>query len=147
MIDEAPRGNDTTALDRQIASAVAEIDTLTSEVQDLLAISIEEKSVMARRNLKEREQDLADTEERLRELRERRDNLARAGVFRRLEAIERTLHATPLNRPKANAALREAIERIVMFPNEGRAEVCWRHASEPQDTVLMTNRFEWGRAL
>jgi len=116
-------------------------------VQDLLAISIEEKSVMARRNLKQREQDLSETEGRLRELRERRDNLARAGVLRRLEAIERTLHATPLNRPKANAALREAIERMVMFPNEGRAEVYWRHASEPQDTVLMTNRFEWGRAL
>jgi DNA invertase Pin-like site-specific DNA recombinase len=147
MIDEAPRGNDTTQLDAQIASTQAEAAMLTSEVQDLLTISIEEKSAIARRNLKQREQDLADTEERLQTLKERRDSLAKVGVRRRLDAIERALHAEPLDRPKANAALREAVERIVIFAAEGRAEVHWRHASEPQDTVLVTRRFEWGRAI
>ena len=147
MIDEAPRGNDTTALDRQIASAEAESDMLMSEVQDLLAISIEEKSVIARRNLKQREQDLANTEDCLRELRERRDTLASTGVLRRLEAIERTLSATPLDRHAANKVLREAMERMVIFAAEGRADIYWRHASEPQEAVLMTSKFEWGRAL
>ena len=147
MIEEAPRGNDTTELDKQITTADAEANMLMSEVQELLAISIEEKSVAARRNLKQREQDLADTEERVRVLRERRDRLARVGVLRRLEAIEQTLRENPLNVPKANLALREAIERMVIFPAEGRAEVYWRHASEPQDTVLHTNRFDWDRSV
>jgi hypothetical protein len=147
MIDEAPRGNDTTELDKQIAMLDAEAMMLTSEVQELLAISIEEKSTVARRNLRQREQDLAAAEERLRALRERRDRLAKTGVVRRLEAIEETLRDEPLYVPKANAALREAIERMVIFPAEGRAEVLWRHASGPQETVLMTSRFDWNRSL
>jgi Recombinase/Recombinase zinc beta ribbon domain len=147
MIEEAPRGNDTTELDKQIARTDAEATMLTSEVQELLAISIEEKSHAARRNLKQREQDLADTEERIRALRGRRDRLAKVGVLRRLEAIEQTLSETLLDVPKASAVLREAIERIAIFPAEGRAEIYWRHASEPQETVLMTSRFDWDGSL
>jgi hypothetical protein len=73
--------------------------------------------------------------------------LAKVGVLRRLEAIEQTLREEPLNVSKANAALREAIEHMVIFPAEGRAEVLWRHASEPQETVLMTSRFDWRRSI
>jgi Recombinase zinc beta ribbon domain len=68
MIDEAPRGNDTAELDKQIASSDAEAMMLTSEVQELLGISIEEKSAAARRNLRQREQDLVAVEGRLRAL-------------------------------------------------------------------------------
>jgi Recombinase zinc beta ribbon domain len=147
MISEAPRGNDTTELDKQIASSDAETMMLTSEVQELLGISIEEKSAAARRNLREREQDLAAVEERLRALRERRDRLAKVGVLRRLEAIEQTFREEPLNVSKANVVLKEAIEHMIIFPAEGRAEVLWRHASEPQETVLMTSRFDWRRSI
>jgi DNA invertase Pin-like site-specific DNA recombinase len=142
-IKEAPRGNDTADLERQIDMADAETDWLVSEVQELLAISIEEKSAAARRSLKEREQDLTNTEQRARALRERRDRLATAGVLRRLEAIERVLLETPLDVRKANTALREAIERMVMFPAEGRLDICWRHSDDPQDTIFSTNRFDW----
>jgi DNA invertase Pin-like site-specific DNA recombinase len=142
-IEEAPRGNDTTELERQIAMADAEASVFITEVQELLAISIEEKSTAARRKLKQREQDLVDTEDRARALRERRDRLAKAGVLRRLETIEQTLRETPLDVRRANMALREAIERVVMFPAEGRLDVYWRHADEPQETILMTSRFDW----
>jgi len=144
-IGEAPRGGDTSELDKQIVMADAEATMLMSEIQELLAISIEEKSAAARRNLKQREQDLADTEERIRALRERRDRLAKAGVVRRLEAIEQTLLEIPLDVPRANVVLREAIERMVMFPDEGRLFIHWRHADEPQDAVLTTSRFDWNR--
>jgi hypothetical protein len=30
-----------------------------------------------------------------------------------------------------------------MFPAEGRLDIYWRHADEPQETVFMTSRFEW----
>jgi hypothetical protein len=116
---------------------------LTVEVQELLAISIEERSIAARRNRKQREQDLANTEERARALRERRDRLAKVGVLRRLDAIDRTLHETPLDVRRANMVLREAIERMVMFPAEGRLDVYWRHVDGPQGTLLMTSRFDW----
>ena len=142
-IEEAPRGNDTSDLDRQIAMADAEALMLTSEVQELLAISIEEKSAAARRNLKQREENLRNTEDRSRTLRERRDRLAKTGVLRRLDAIERTLRETPLDAPRANAVLREAIERMVLFSHKGTLAIHWRHADEPQEAVLMTSRFDW----
>ena len=116
---------------------------LNGELQELLAISIEEKSITARRNLKQRETDLGDTEERARALRERRDRLAKAGVLRRLVAIDQTLRETPLDVRRANMVLREAIDRMVMFPAEGRLDLHWRHADEPQDAILMTSRFDW----
>lgn len=53
--------------------ADAEALMLTSEVQELLAISIEEKSAAARRNLKQREENLRNTEDRSRTLREHHD--------------------------------------------------------------------------
>jgi len=143
IIDEAPRGRDTADLEQQIAVADAETDALYSEVQDLLAISIEEKSAAARKNLSRREADLTDAEERARRLRARRDQLATTAVRRRLSAIEQAFTEEPLDILKANAALREAAERMVLFPAEGRIEIYWRHADQPQEAVLYTRKFDW----
>jgi DNA invertase Pin-like site-specific DNA recombinase len=143
IIDEAPRGKDTAELEQQIAKADVEADVLFDMAQELLAISIEEKSAAARKSLSEREAALADAEERVRRLRERRDKLATASVRRRLSAIEQALTERPLDVHKANAALREAAERMIIFPAEGRIEIYWRHADEPQDAPLHTRKFDW----
>jgi DNA invertase Pin-like site-specific DNA recombinase len=143
IIDEAPRGKDTAELEEQIAKADVAADALFDMVQELLVISIEEKSAAARKSLSEREAALADAEERARRLRERRGQLATAAVRRRLSAIEQALTEQPLDIHKANAALREAIERMVIFPAEGRIEIFWRHADQPQDAVLLTRKFDW----
>src|SRR5262249_15731117 len=143
-IDEAPRGKDSAELDKEIANADAEADMLVDEVQELVAITMEEKSAAARKTLSQREADLANAGDRARTLRERRDQLATASVRRRLDAIEQTLTENPLDVQRANTILREAIERMVMFPAEGRLVIYWRHAHQPQETGLFTSRFDPG---
>lgn len=142
-IHDAPRGKDTGDLEEQIRIAEANADGLFDQVEVLLEVSIEEKSAAARRALKEREQSLASVQELARNLRERRDRIASAGVLQRLEAIENILTQSPLNIPRANAVLRDAIERMVMFPPEGHLDVYWRHAVEPQRTTFGTSRVDW----
>jgi len=145
MIEEAPRGADTSALEAEIANAEAEVAVLFSEVQELLNLSIEEKSAAARKSLRQRERDLAEADERARVLRERRDNQTSEGVRRKLETIERALLATPLDVRTANTVLREAIQKMVMVPSEGRMFVYWRQAEAPQEIIFMTRRFQWER--
>jgi hypothetical protein len=43
----------------------------------------------------------------------------------------------------ANKALRGAVRRMVMRPQEGRLEIHWHHAEEPQETAFITSRFDW----
>jgi DNA invertase Pin-like site-specific DNA recombinase len=143
LIDEAPRGKDTADLEREIAMADGEIDARLDKVQELLALSIEEKSVAARSNLKRNEQELTEAEERARALRARRDRLATIGVLRRLQAIEATLTETPLHPARANKVLREAVAKMIMLPAEGLISVYWRHADEPQEMFFATSRFDW----
>jgi DNA invertase Pin-like site-specific DNA recombinase len=144
VIDEAPRGKDTAELERQIGMADGAVDALFDEVQELLTISIEDKSAAARKTLSQREEDLAKATEHLRALRERLDRTTTAGVRRRFETIEQTFtQKGPLDAQRANAVLREAIERMVTFPAEGRLDICWRHADEPQEVVFITSRFDW----
>ena len=44
---------------------------------------------------------------------------------------------------EANKALRGAVRKMVMRPQEGRLEIHWHHANEPQETVFITSRFDW----
>jgi hypothetical protein len=60
-----------------------------------------------------------------------------------LEAVETTLSEKPLNVAKANSVLREAIDRMVMFPTQARLDIYWRHAGESQETNFGTSRIEW----
>lgn len=143
MIHEAPRGTDTAALDDQIRRQETTVDAGEDRLNELLMMAVTDKSRAARRNLAECERELEAARERLRELRTRRDSMASAGVVRRLEAIEQGLTEKPLDVPKVNRALREAVERIVMHPAEGRLEVYWRHADEPQEVPFHTARFKW----
>jgi len=42
-----------------------------------------------------------------------------------------------------NKALRGAVRKMVMRPQEGTLDIFWHHANEPQETVFMTSRFDW----
>ena len=44
---------------------------------------------------------------------------------------------------EANKALRAAVRKMIMRPQEGRLEILWHHAEEPQETVFITSRFDW----
>ena len=66
----------------------------------------------------------------MRDLRTRRDALARPYVQRRLDALSKALRRKSLNVVEANRALKEAVSKIVLDPEAGRLAIYWQHAPE-----------------
>jgi hypothetical protein len=75
---------------------------------------------------------------------ERRDTLISTNVKMRLAAVEKALTKDPMDTEEANKALRGAIRKMVMRSQEGRLDILWHHAEEPQETLFITKRFDWG---
>lgn len=142
-LDEAPRGNDTAALNDKIAQLQVEIDAGEDRVTELLGLAISDKSRAARQELREAEQELAGAQEALREALERRDTLTSTNVLNRLAAVERALTAEAMDTEEANKALRGAVRKMTMWPQEGRLDILWHHVEEPQETRFLTTRFDW----
>lgn len=140
LVEDAPRGIDAAALEAEIEQRANENWALVDQVRELADIAATEKSDGARRLLREREVELTKAEERLRELRARRDTLAGVGVLRRLEAIERALTREPLNVSEANKSLKQAVSNIVMDAERGTLTVYWHHADDPSDPIFFTSR-------
>ena len=74
---------------------------------------------------------------------ERRDTLTSTNVKIRLAAVEKALTREPMDTEEANKALRGAVRKMIMRPQEGRLDILWHHAEEPQETLFFTSRFEW----
>jgi hypothetical protein len=91
LVDEAPRGRDTAEIEAEIQHKETLVWVLEDEAEELADIAATEKSEVARRRLREREQELVEIREHLRLLRTRRDTLATASVQRRLAAIEKAV--------------------------------------------------------
>jgi DNA invertase Pin-like site-specific DNA recombinase len=144
VLDEAPRGNDTTEMDDRIGQLKVEVDAGQDRVRELLELTITDKSRAAKQALNAAEQELEDTEENLRKQLERRDTLTSTNVRLRLAAVEKALTGETIDTEEANKALRGAVRRMVMRPAEGALEIQWHHADEPQEVGFVTSRFEWG---
>jgi hypothetical protein len=142
-LKNAPRGNDTAQLDAQIEQLSIEIDAGEDAVKELLEYAITEKSKAARDSLKNAEAELDALRETLRKTAERRDALASTNVTTRLAAVQKALTRKPMDTVEANKALRGAIHKLVMRPQEGRLDILWHHAEEPQETLFHTSRFDW----
>jgi multidrug efflux pump subunit AcrA (membrane-fusion protein) len=106
-------------------------------------LTIAEDSKAARERLRKAEQALEQTRVTLRRTIERRDTLTSTNVKTRLTAAEKALTAEPMNTETANKALRGAVRRMIMKPQEGRLDILWHHAEEPQETLFITSRFDW----
>ncbi|WP_161850999.1 recombinase family protein [Bradyrhizobium sp. CCBAU 051011] len=143
VLDAAPRGNDTAEMDAKIEQMRAAIDVGEDRVRELLELTITDKSRAARQALNTAEQELEETTESLRKMLERRDTMTSTNVKLRLAAVEKALTAEPMDTEEANKALRAAVRRMVMRPQEGRLDILWHHADEPQETLFMTSRFDW----
>jgi DNA invertase Pin-like site-specific DNA recombinase len=139
----APRGNDTAELDGRIEQLRVEVDAGENAVNELLEIRITDKSQGARKALQEAEHELEAARETLRKTVERRDTLTSTNVKMRLAAVEKALTADPMDTEVANKALRGAVRKMTMRPQEGRLDILWHHAEEPQETLFYTNRFDW----
>jgi hypothetical protein len=44
---------------------------------------------------------------------------------------------------EANKALRGAVRKMIMRPQEGLLDIFWHHAEEPQETLFYTSRYPW----
>ncbi|MCK1678520.1 zinc ribbon domain-containing protein [Bradyrhizobium sp. 147] len=142
-LDTAPRGNDTADIDAEIEQLKVEIDAGEDAVNELLEMAISDKSTTARDRLLQYEQELEAVRDDLRSAVERREMLTGANVEKRLAAVEQALSAEPMNTEEANKALRGAVSKMVMRPQEGRLNIRWHHAEQIQETVFLTSRFDW----
>jgi DNA invertase Pin-like site-specific DNA recombinase len=139
----APRGNDTADTEAKIEQLQVEIDAGENRVNELLEIRIADNSRAARQALERAEQELAVIRDNLRKAIERRDTLASTNVKKRLAAVGQAFTQEPLDTEAANKALRGAVRKIIMRPQEGTLDILWHHADAPQETVFVTSRFDW----
>jgi DNA invertase Pin-like site-specific DNA recombinase len=143
-LDNAPRGNDTAQMDKDIEQLQVEIDAGENAVNELVELHIADKRSRAvKQKLDTAEHELELARDKLRKLMERRDTLTSTNVKMRLDAMEKALTREPMDTEEANKALRGAVRKMVMKPQEGRLDILWHHAEEPQETLFMTNRFDW----
>jgi DNA invertase Pin-like site-specific DNA recombinase len=142
-LDTAPRGNNTAEFDSKIEQLRVEIDAGEDAVNELLELTISDKSRAARQKLQRYEQELDTVREELRKDIERRDTLTSTNVLKRLDAVEKALTRVPMDTEEANKALRGAVSKMIMRPQAGRLDILWHHAEEPQETLFMTTRFDW----
>jgi DNA invertase Pin-like site-specific DNA recombinase len=140
FIGDAPRGRDTAELEEEIRGQDV-LGELLDEAQELLNISIREKSEIARQRLQEKEAEIRTERERLRELRVKLSTLTDANAIRRLEALRAALEREPVNVAEANKALRQAVSRIVLDPEQATLAIYWLHSEQPQEVQLYTRRY------
>jgi DNA invertase Pin-like site-specific DNA recombinase len=142
-LDTAPRGNDTADIDAEIEQLKVEIDAGEDAVNELLELAISDKSTTARERLLKHEQELEALRDDMRSAVERREVLMGSNVEKRLAAVEKALTAEPMDTEEANKALRGAVSKMVMRPQEGRLIIRWHHADQPQEMLFITSRFDF----
>jgi hypothetical protein len=141
LVDEAPRGRETADIEAEMQLKENLVFVLEHEAEELADIAATEKSDIARRRLREREDELEEARGHVRLLRARRDTLASASVLRRLGAIEKALTQKPLNVSDVNKALKQAVSKIVMDTDWGTLTFYWHHAEDPSEPIT----FAWPR--
>ncbi|THD46738.1 MAG: hypothetical protein E8A46_25705 [Bradyrhizobium sp.] len=140
LIEEAPRGRNTAALDREIAGLVTMELHYSGEASDLADLAAQEKSPAARKRLREKDAELRETQVRLRTITAQRDTLTTASVRDRLKAVKKTLEADTVDVVVTNQALRQAVSRIVLDPEKARMELYWHHAPENVQVIHFHTR-------
>lgn len=134
ILEEAPRGNDTTELEREIAAQDAIVGVLTDERQFLVEELVRRRSDALRRALREKEVELEAARADLRHMREQRDVTASGYVIRRLEALRDALEREPFDTTAANSALRQAVRQITIDPR-GSLAMHWHHSETVTDDI------------
>jgi hypothetical protein len=140
IVEEAPRGRDTSEMDREIVGWEEGIEQLADEARTLVDELARERSEAVRKRLREKERQLEGAQGTLRDLQRRRDTFAEPYVLRRLDAVRDSLQRKPLDVVAVNNALKEAVAKIVLDAEAGRLLIHWRHAEEPSDGVAFYSR-------
>jgi len=79
----------------------------------------------------------------LRDLRAQRDTLTTASVRDRLKAAQDALTRRDKSVSAINQALRQAMRRIMLDPEQGRLWVQWHHSEEIQDVLCASKHTSW----
>ncbi|MCK1454354.1 recombinase family protein [Bradyrhizobium sp. 35] len=142
LIKEAPRGKSTAALEKQIEELQANADRVEQWVFDLADLAARNRTPVADRRLGKAERELKAIQKQLRDLRTQRDTMTTASVKDRLKAVEHVLTKSD-DVAETNAALRDAIRRIVLDPVQGHLWIRWHHSEEIQDVPCGTRHMDW----
>ena len=140
MIEDAPRGRETGELEEATRDAENLARGLSDEADRLLELLIEDRSRAARERLKAVETQRDEAQDKAAVLNKRLNTLTSASVLRRLESMWGALSQQPLNVADANRVLKQAVQKMVMYPAQGQLEIFWHHADEPQEIRLYTGR-------
>jgi hypothetical protein len=143
LLAAAPRGKSTAELEKKIDALQADADRLENRTFELADLAAQEKSVAARRRLSAAEAELRDRQKTLRDLRAQRDTLTTASVRDRLKAAQDVLTHRNKSVSETNRALRQAIRRIMLDPEQGRLWVQWHHSDEIQDILCVSKHTSW----
>jgi DNA invertase Pin-like site-specific DNA recombinase len=133
IIADAPRTTDVD-LEDQIRQCGVNIDAGEIIVEELVEELVGHKSDALRRKLQEAEAALEQERGKLRALIARRDTLGPERVERKLQALYKALTLKRFDVAEANAALRQAVRKIVMDVDTGTLAIHWHHApDDPQE--------------
>jgi hypothetical protein len=130
VIEDAPRGQETKQIEEEIVGLDILVSELAEEARELADELAYNKSETVRTRLREKEQEFKAAREQLRQLRVRRDTLAKPFVAHRLQIVEQALTQEPFNVVETNRALKKAVSHIVLNPENAELTLYWRHAPE-----------------
>jgi DNA invertase Pin-like site-specific DNA recombinase len=145
IIEDAPRGQETEDIEAELVSLDWRVSELADKARELADELIGERDHSVRDTLRaalrDKTRELEDARRRLRDLRDRRETLAKPSVARRLKAVEQALTQEPFSVVEANKALKEAVSHIVLNPETAELTLHWRHAPErPTEAGLFYSR-------
>ena len=134
IVEDAPRGTDTSELEEAILGQDNIIDVLMDEQRFLVEEVIKHKSPAMRKALQEKELELKKAIDELAKMRERRDAIASGYVVKRLAALRQALEREPFSIAEANSALKQAVQSIALNP-EGNLAIYWHHSEIPTEDI------------
>jgi DNA invertase Pin-like site-specific DNA recombinase len=141
ILKEAPRGKNAADIEAEIARLDTQFDIVADEARDIADELLVHKSSTLRQKLKDKEAEIESMRERLRTLREKRLTLASRYVLHRLRGLRDALKSKPFNVVTVNKALKEAVSKIVIDPEDGSFDIYWHHAPEkPTEDVRFVSR-------
>jgi DNA invertase Pin-like site-specific DNA recombinase len=126
LVDEAPRGEATEEIERELFNLEMHIDHLRDDARELLRELRWSRSPTIGEAIREAEREIERQKARLQELRERRERLGTPFVAKRLAALQGALAQTAFDPAAANRALRTAVEKITVNAEEAMLEIHWR---------------------
>jgi len=140
LVDEAPRGADTTEVEADIISAEEALSALVDASKALTDDYVETRNPTLRARLRELSKEIEEDEQGLKGLKEKRDRLSAPYLLRRIEALGAALKAQPFDVHQANLALRAVVSSIVLDVERSRLTFHWRDTDQTSYLTVNTGK-------